>query len=88
MKVFVIGSLSCAERIKLVADYFSKIGDEVECVKKQPEKTFEILVQEAFDSIVKADRVVAIAKDDGTFGKGTIYELAFARFIGKHITKL
>ena len=87
MKVFVIGSLSCAERIKAIADMYIELGDDVEYVKEQPEKTFEVLVDEAFNSISKADRIVAVAKCDGTFGQGTIYEMAFAKFIGKSITK-
>lgn len=87
MKVFVIGSLSCSDRIKAIADMYLELGDDVEYVKEQPEKTFEVLVDEAFDSISKADRIVAVAKCDGTFGQGTIYEMAFAKFIGKNITK-
>lgn len=88
MRVFVIGSLSCADRIKSIAEYFSdELGDEVEYVKKQSQKTSETLVEETFDSISKADRIVAVRKDDGSFGEGTIYELAFAKFLGKQITK-
>lgn len=89
MRVFIIGSLSCADRIRSVAEYFSKeLGDEVEYVKKQPEKTFETLVEEVFTSISKADRIVAIRKDNGSFGEETIYELMFAKFLGKQVTKL
>ena len=87
MKVFVIGSLSCAERIKAIADMYLELGDDVEYVKKQPEKAFEVLVDEAFDLISKADRIVAVAKYDGTFGQGTTYEMAFAKFLGKSIDR-
>ena len=85
MKVFVIGSLSCSDRIKAIADMYLELGDDVEYVKEQP--AFEFIVDEAFDLISKADRIVAVAKCDGTFGQGTIYEMAFAKFIGKDITK-
>lgn len=87
MKVFVIGSLPCAERIKTIADMYLELGDDVEFVKEQPEKRLEVLVDEAFDSISKADRIVAVAKCDGSFGQGTTYEMAFAKFLGKPITK-
>ncbi len=87
MKIFVIGSLSCAERIKAIADMYLELGDDVEYVKKQPEKPFEDLVDKALESISKADRIVAVAKCDGTFGQGTTYEMAFAKFLGKDITK-
>lgn len=63
------------------------MGDEVDYVRKQPEKPLEILIREAFESISKADRVVAVKKTDGTFGDGTLYEMTFANFIGKPITK-
>ena len=87
MKVFVIGSMSCEKRIKAIAEFFEEMGDQVDYVKKQPQKSFEDLVKEAFISIANADRVVAVRKDDGTFGEGTMYEMAFAEFIGKQITK-
>lgn len=88
MKVFVIGSLSCEEEIRKVAKFFEEErGDEVDYVRKQPEKPLEILIREAFESISKADRVVAVRKPDGTFGDGTLYEMTFANFIGKPITK-
>lgn len=88
MKVFVIGSLSYEEEIKKVAKFFrEEMGDEVDYVRKQPEKSLEILIREAFESISKADRIVAVEKPDGNFGDGTLYEMAFANFIGKPITK-
>lgn len=88
MKVFVIGSLSCEEEIRKVAKFFKEeMGDEVDYVRKQPEKPLEILIREAFESISKEDRVVAVKKTDGTFGDGTLYEMTFANFIGKPITK-
>lgn len=88
MKVFVIGSLSYEEEIKKVASFFKEeMGDEVDHVRKQPEKSLEILIKESFESISKADRIVAVKKPNGTFGDGTLYEMAFANFIGKPITK-
>lgn len=34
MKVFVIGSLSCSDRIKAIADMYLELGDDVEYVKE------------------------------------------------------
>lgn len=87
MKVFIIDPMSCEERIKSIAEFFEEMGDQVDYVRNQPQKTFETLVREAFVSIADADRIVAVRKDDGTFGEGTMYEIAFAEFIGKQITK-
>lgn len=88
MKVFIIGSLSCEEEIKEVAKFFvEEMGYEVDYVRKQPEKSLEMLIKEAFESISKADRVVAVKKPDGSYGEGTMYEMSFAEFIGKPITK-
>lgn len=38
MKIFIIGSLSCEDRIKTAADFFFQLGYDVEYVKRQPEK--------------------------------------------------
>lgn len=85
MKVFVIGSMTRLDEIKKVANMRSKAGNDVEYVKSEPEKTFSTLVDKAFDHISKADKVVAVTKCDGSLGEGTIYELAFAKFLGKNI---
>lgn len=88
MKVFIIGSLSYEEEIKKVAKFFrEEMGDEVDYVRKQPEKSLEILIKEAFEAISNADRIVAVKKPDGSYGEGTMYEMFFAEFIGKPITK-
>lgn len=43
-----------------------------------------MLVDECFKNIRWADLVVALKKSDDSFGKGTIYELAYAKAIGKN----
>lgn len=84
-KIFVIGSLSRETEIKRVAEYYSKLGHEVEYVKRQSDKTFVELVCEAFRKISGADLIVAVQKEDGGLGDGTTYEVTFARFIGKEV---
>lgn len=88
MKIFIIGSLSCEDRIKTAADFFFQLGYDVEYVKRQPEKTFEILVEETFNSIFTADIIIAVTKEDGTFGQGTTYEIMFAKFLEKIVIAL
>ncbi len=83
MKIFVIGSLSVEDSIKSVADLYSTLGADVKYVKKQPDKSLEYLIKEAFERISEADMIVAVPKPDGTFGEGTTYELAFAKHLGK-----
>lgn len=61
------------------------IGCKVDHVRKQPDKNFEDLVWEAFQKIYEADLIVAIQKEEGGFGEGITYEVAFARFIGKEV---
>ena len=36
-KIFVIGSLSREKEIKRVAEYYQKLGHEVDYVRKQPD---------------------------------------------------
>lgn len=83
--IFIIGSLSREERIKETAKFFRSIGCKVDHVRKQPDKSFEDLVWEAYQKIYEADLIVAIQKEEGGLGEGTIYEVAFARFIGKDV---
>lgn len=84
-KIFVIGSLSREKEIKRVAEYYQKLGHEVDYVRKQPDKDFTTLVNEAFQKISEADSIVAVQKEEGRLGEGTTYEVAFARFIGKKV---
>lgn len=43
-KLFVIGSLSREKKIKRVAEYYQKLGHEVDYVRKQPDKDFTTFV--------------------------------------------
>lgn len=83
--IFIIGSLSREKRIEETAKFLRSIGCNVDHVRKQPDKSFEDLVWEAYQKIFEADLIVAIQKEEGVLGEGTTYEVAFARFIGKDV---
>lgn len=85
MRIYVIGSLSCLDRIESIANHYKKFGHEVDHVEKAPNIPFEKLVENCYARINMADKIVAVTKKDGSIGKATTYEIAFARFLGKNI---
>jgi hypothetical protein len=85
MKVIIIASLSQEDEIKKVADIYEKIGITVAYPTRQQNKEFSQIVEDYLYRISMADKVVAITKDDGTFGEGAIYEIAFAKYLNKPI---
>ncbi len=83
-KAFVIGSLSQEQEIEKIA--FSLMDKYyVYFVSKQPNKSFDILVKEAFDTISISDVIFVLLKTDGTIGQGTTYEIEFAKRMNKKI---
>ena len=84
-KAYVIGSLSQEKEIEDFARRKSLSFESIEWVKSEPSKSFDILVKECFDKIDNADVVISILKPNGTFGRGTTYELEYARRMGKDI---
>ena len=85
MKVIIIASLSQEDEIKKVADIYKKVGHIVDYPKRQQYKDFSRIVEDYLYRISLADAVIAITKDDGTFGECSIYEIAFARYLNKPI---
>jgi hypothetical protein len=83
-KAFVIGSLSQEAEIE---DFALSLANkyDVTFVKKQPNKSFNILVEEAFNNILMADVIFVLLKQDGTIGHGTTYEIEYAKRLGKVI---
>ena len=80
-KIFIIGSLTQEDHMRDIAKKYSN----AKYVHKQPEKSFEQLVSEAFDNIDDAETVIALHKPDGSFGQGTTYELEYAKRLNKNI---
>lgn len=85
IKIFTIGPISREEDIKRIAEYYKKLGYDVDYVRNQPDKLFVELVSEAFRKISEADKIIAVQKKEGGLGEGTTYEVTFARFIGKDV---
>lgn len=87
-KIVIIASLYQEDDIKTTVDYYTRLGYVVDYPKRQPNKNFADIVEDYLRKIYDADLVVAITKNDGTFGEGATYELAFAEFFGKRIVTL
>lgn len=86
MKTYIIGSMSCAEKIADVAKYLKEAHCyDVDYVKPQPDKSMDDLIMECYRHISKVDEVIVVPKPDGTIGTGTMYEMGFAKFLGKKI---
>lgn len=86
--VTIIASLSQENDIKKARDNYTKLGYIVDYPRKQYDKEFSKIVEDYLFRISTSDRVIAITKDDGSFGVGSIYELAFAKYLDKPITIL
>lgn len=88
IKAYVIGSYSQESQIKKFADQLLldlpvKYG--VRYVFSQPDKEFQDLVKECFDNIEWADVIYVIPKNDGSIGRGTAYEIEYAKRCKKEI---
>lgn len=84
-KVFVIGSVKHMDKILEAAKSYMKEGYAVRHVIPQPDQLKESLIDEAFRIIFNSDMIVAVTKPEGGFGDGTLYEISFAKFLGKEI---
>lgn len=85
IKAYVIGSLTQESQIKKFAKKLSSIGNDVKYVFSQPDKDFQDLVKECFDNIEWADIIYVILKNDGSIGRGTAYEIEYAKRCKKEI---
>lgn len=85
IKAYVIGSLTQESQIKKFAKKLSSIGNDVKYVFSQPDKDFQDLVTECFDYIEWADIIYVILKNDGSIGRGTAYEIEYAKRCKKEI---
>lgn len=84
-RLFVIGSLSQENEIFNIYEKIDKEKHDARYVKKQPEKSFQELVDEAYANIEWADIVIVLCKPDGLIGKGTICEIEYAMYMRKVI---
>lgn len=88
LKVYVIGSMTCADKIEETAQMYRDFGHSVKYAYPRPEVCLDILIMESFQNIAESNLVVAVAKEDKTYGTGTLYEMGFAQFLSKPIVKI
>lgn len=84
-KLCFIGSMSCAKTIENTAKEYEQEGYCVQYVRPRPKEPIVSLIEDAFDMIDWAEIVIPIPKKDGSFGEGTLYEMAYAKRKGKII---
>lgn len=86
MKIFIIGSLKQFNQIKKVAEQLLKEGNNVQYVKPEIDPLYR-LVLKAYKNILWCDKIIAIPKENNTYGVGVTYEIAFAELMGKEVHK-
>lgn len=85
--IYVIGTLSRFDEIQKAALHYLNLGYSVTIVRPQPDKTKEELIMECFKNIEECKvAVVVVPHEDGTFGDGTQYEIAYAKKIGVFVS--
>lgn len=77
-KIFVIGSLSQSKEIQEIAKSL-KTENFIVKYAKPDNRPFNIVVKQTFDNIDNADVIIVLQKPDGTIGKGTAYEIEYAK---------
>ena len=86
INICIIGSLSQANLIKKLAKQLEKenLHFNVKYVHKKKEP-IETIIHDCFDTIASSHHIIAIKKPDNSFGRGTLYEIEFAKRIDKPI---
>lgn len=86
INIYIIGSLSQAKLIKKLAKQLKKENwhFNIKYAHKK-KKSIETVIHDCFDKIKSSNHIVAVTKPDGSFGKGTSYEIEFAKRMGTPI---
>lgn len=84
---YIIGTLSRIGTINTIAEVLKRNGYKVKSVQRNTEKTLEDLIIDCYRNIQRADNIIAVPHEDGRFGMGTQYEIAYAKMLGKTVTK-
>lgn len=87
MRIYIIGSMSQIGYIEILQDFLkhSFKGYTVEAVRRRPDKDIKELISDCFSKIEHSDIIVALAKPDGTYGEGVLYEIEYANRLHKII---
>ena len=86
INIYIIGSLSQADFIKKLAEQLKKENSHfnIKYVHKKKEP-IETIIHDCFDTIASSHHIIAVQKPDNSFGRGTLYEIEFAKRMGKPI---
>lgn len=78
-----MGSSPQAKLIKKLAKQLKKenLHFNVKYVHKKKDP-IETVIHNCFDKITSSNHIVAVTKPDGSFGRGTSYEIEFAKRMG------
>lgn len=83
--IHIIGTFRREDAIEEAALHYLKLGYSVSMVRRQPNKSKEELIIQCFDDIRQSSEIIAVPYTDGSFGEGTQYEIAFAKFLGRRV---
>ena len=84
-KICILASFSQRSDIEEVVKHYKTPDNIIDYPKEQSHKTLFEIDYDFICKIASADRIIAISKDDGTFGESVTYELAIATYFGKPI---
>lgn len=84
-KICILASLSQKSDIEEVVKQYKTPYNIIDYPKEQLNKTLFEIDYDFICKIASADLVIAIYKDDGTFGESVTYELAIATYFDKPI---
>ena len=84
-RICILASLSQRTDIEEAVKYYRTPDNIIDYPKEQYNKTLFEIDYDFICKIASADRIIAISKDDGTFGESVTYELALATYFGKPI---
>lgn len=86
VNIYIIGSLSQANLIKKLAKQLKKenLHFNIKYVHKKKE-LIETIIHDCFDTIASSHHIIAVKKPDNSFGRGTLYEIEFAKRMDKPI---
>ena len=84
MNIYIIGSMSNYDKIKKVVDCLERQGQQPRYAQPSTDD-LPTCIERCYTNIDWANVIIAVPKDDGTFGNGVTYEIAYAKHIGKKV---
>lgn len=84
-RICILASLSQQLEIEEAVEHYKTPNCIIDYPVKQDNKTLFEIYHDYIFRIALADKIVAIPKNDGTFGESVTYELAIATYLNKPI---